>query len=177
MPLFGKNEDGSKKKFTDTKTWNWLENNAPEIGGTLLKTAGDLSGIELLVKAGELIDKDEKLSPQAKLEALKQRQLDIQEYQIEVQDRESARQREIEMAKTGKADWFMYVVGAVGLLAFILLVWAILFKEVPASNKEVFIHLIGIVEGVAMTIFAYYFGTSKSSNDKTKLISNKNQSP
>jgi hypothetical protein len=39
-------------------------------------------------------------------------------------------------------------------------VWAILALEIPEANKELFYHLIGIVEGVTLSIFGYYFGTS-----------------
>jgi hypothetical protein len=34
------------------------------------------------------------------------------------------------------------------------------FLDIPASNKEIFIHLIGIVEGVALSIFGFFFGSS-----------------
>jgi hypothetical protein len=33
-----------------------------------------------------------------------------------------------------------------------------------------FIHLVGLVEGAVLTIIAYYYGTSKSSSDKTKML-------
>jgi hypothetical protein len=39
-------------------------------------------------------------------------------------------------------------------------VWAILSLDIPEPNKELFYHLIGIVEGVAVSIFGYYFGNS-----------------
>ena len=31
--------------------------------------------------------------------------------------------------------------------SFLVVVWALVFREIPDNNKELFIHLIGIVEG------------------------------
>jgi len=83
-----------------------------------------------------------------------------------VSDRDSARKREIEVTKTGKFDFLFNLTGLVGLGAFMVIVWAILALEIPEANKELFYHLIGIVEGVVLSIFGYYFGTSMKDNDK-----------
>ena len=94
-------------------------------------------------------------------------------YESEIKDRDSARNREIEMAKTGKSDFMMYVAGFVGLGTFLLLVVAVIFGKswgLDINANPLFVHLMGMVEGVAITIFMYYFGSSKSSSDKTKLL-------
>jgi len=52
----------------------------------------------------------------------------------------------------------------VGLLAFLFLVTTIVFREVPEHNETIFTHLIGIVEGVALMIFSFYFGGIKKSD-------------
>ncbi len=38
------------------------------------------------------------------------------------------------------------------------IVYSIVFLTVPENNKELFIHLIGICEGIVISIFTYYFG-------------------
>jgi hypothetical protein len=81
-------------------------------------------------------------------------------YQLEVEDRDSARKREVEIAKTGRIDWMFNLTGVVGLGAFAVIIWAIIGLEIPEGNKELFYHMIGIIEGVALSIFGYYFGTS-----------------
>ena len=43
---------------------------------------------------------------------------------------------------------------------------ATIVSVVPESNKEIFIHMIGIVEGVALSIFGYYFGSAVKKDDK-----------
>lgn len=94
-------------------------------------------------------------------------------YALEVEDRKSARNREVEKAKTGQIDWLMYATGLTGLGSFIMIIYAVIFIPSVMDN-ELFIHLMGMVEGVAISnLFAYYFGTSKSSADKNELLKGK----
>lgn len=161
-----------KKSFWEGKFWQWTKKNAPDVASTILSTAGDLTGVELLNRAGELIG-GSSLPAEKKVEALELKQIELEMYRLEVADRASAREREVGMARAGKRDYFMYIVGGVGLLAFMLMVYAIIFMTIPDANKEIFINLLGIVQGVAMTIFAYYFGTSKSSREKQNILEEK----
>ena len=100
------------------------------------------------------------MSANDKVEALEMLKVEISMFELEVQDRDSARKREIEMAKTGKTDWLMYLTGLTGLAVFGVLVYSILFREIPES--ALLHQLIGMIEGVALGIFAYYFGASKN---------------
>lgn len=147
-----------KKKFKDTKVGQFLKTKAPNI----LDKIGDLlpdSGVLGVVK--NLIDKSPELSPADK--ALAQQQLK-EMYELEVKDRESARLREIEVAKTGKFDFLFNLTGLIGLGVFIFIVYAIVYLKIPKENKEIFIHLIGISEGVVLSIFGYYFGSAVKKN-------------
>jgi nitrate/nitrite transporter NarK len=45
---------------------------------------------------------------------------------------------------------------------------ALIYREIPEANKEILIHLLGIVEGAVMTIVGYEFGNSKNSQNKTE---------
>ena len=110
-----------------------------------------------------LIDTDEELTTEEKAEAHKAL---IEAYEAEVADRDSARSREVEMAKAGKSDWLFNITGLVGLGSFGVIIWAILYLDIPETNKELFYHLIGIVEGVSLSIFGYYFGTSMKDDKK-----------
>ena len=145
------------KKFKDTKLGNFLGKTAPHI----LDIAGDLlpdAGVLGIVK--NLVEKDEKISPEDKKEALAQTK---EMYELEVKDRDSARRREVNLRKFG-TDWMFNATGIVGLSAFAFLVYTVVTTEVPESNKEIFIHLLGIVEGVALSIFGYYFGSAIKEN-------------
>ena len=147
-----------KKKFKDTKVGKLLGNIAPNILGV----AGDLlpdAGVLGMVK--NLIDKDEKIAPEDKAIIHDQ----IKElYELEVADRDSARKREVEIAKTGKTDYMHITTGLIGLGCFCFMIYAIVYLQIPESNKEVWINLIGIVQGIVLSIFGFYYGSAVKGN-------------
>lgn len=65
---------------------------------------------------------------------------------------------------------FKYVVGGTILLAFLIIILTLALRVIPESNKDIFIHTIGIVEGAVITMIGYYFGTSTSSKQKDETI-------
>ena len=141
------------KKIKDTKIGKFLAEKAPDVldvAGSLLPDAGLLGVVK------NLIDKDPNLSQEDKQQIHEQL---VEFYKLEVQDRDSARQREVEMVKAGSEDWMMNFTGVVGLGGFVLLLIAIVFIQVPEHNKELMIHTTGIVEGIVLSIVGYYFGS------------------
>lgn len=141
------------KKFKDTKLGKFIKTKAPKV----LEVAGDLLPDEgLLGVVKNLIDNEPDLSPEEK-QQIHERLVDF--YKLEVEDRNSARQREIEMVKAGSGDWMMNATGVIGLGSFLLLLIAIVFMDVPENNKELMIHTTGIVEGIVLSIVGYYFGS------------------
>ena len=104
-----------------------------------------------------LIDSDDTLSPEEKKEAHNHLKT---LYEIEVRDRESARDREARIKEAGAKDPMMFITGLVGLLAFMFVIYAVVYIPKMAEN-DLFIHLMGMIEGVVVgNIFAYYYGTS-----------------
>ena len=143
-----------KKKFKDTKLGGLLSKVAPKI----LNVAGDfLPDAGVLSMVSKMIDADPNISPEDK-KMLQNHQKEL--YKIEVADRDSARNREIEVAKTGKKDFMMTLTGIVGLLSFAFIIYAVVYVPTVTDN-DLFVHLMGMVEGVVISnIFAYYYGTS-----------------
>jgi hypothetical protein len=144
----------AKKKFKDTKVGKFLKEKAPsilELAGELLPDAGVLG----IVK--DLVAKDPNISPEDKSII----QNHIQEmYALEVADRDSARKREVEVKKAGKQDWMMLITGIVGLASFVFTIYAVVYVD-DIKENDLFIHLMGMIEGVVIgNIFAYYYGTS-----------------
>jgi hypothetical protein len=138
-----------KKPFKETK-----------VGKVLSKLTGILPKEGVLGIVKNLLDSDDTLTPEEKKQALEQA---LEAYKIEVSDRDSARKREVELRKYG-TDWMFNLTGIIGLLAFAFLVYTVVTTKVPDTNKEIFIHMIGIVEGVALSIFGYFFGSAKKDN-------------
>ena len=91
---------------------------------------------------------------------IQKKNIELDYYRIESQDRDSARNREIEISKTGKTDFMMLSTGSTGLLSFIFMIYAVVYIPSVLEN-DLFLHMLGMVEGVVISnIFAYYYGTS-----------------
>lgn len=147
------------KKFKDTKIGVFLKEKAPavlDIVGDILPDKGALG----IVK--NLIDKEPDLSSEEKAQLHNQL---VEFYKLEVEDRNSARKREVEMVKAGSDDWMMNLTGVIGLGSFAFLVLSIVFITVPESNAELLIHTTGIVEGIVLSIVGYYFGSISKKNN------------
>jgi len=132
-----------KKKIKDTAIGKFLKDKAPkvlDVVGDILPSSGTLGIIK------NVISKEPDLTPEEK-EALHQQVVEL--YKLEVDDRDSAREREVELAKANRFDFMFNLTGLVGLSCF-------------DHNKEIWIHLIGVTEGIVVSIFGYFYGSSAS---------------
>jgi hypothetical protein len=142
----------SKKPFKDTAVGKFLLEKVPGLVADVLPDKGVLG----IVK--NLIDSDSSLTQYDKDMLLKEL------YQLEVEDRDSARKREVEKAKTGGFDFMFNLTGLIGLAAFAFIIYAIVYLSIPEGNKEVWIHTIGIIEGITLSIFGYFYGSAVKQN-------------
>lgn len=145
----------SKKPFKETKVGKFITDKLPGFVGEILPDKGVLG----IVK--NLIDNDPELSPEDKT-AMHQEVVDL--YRLEVEDRDSARKREVEKAKAGGLDFMFNLTGLIGLLSFAFIIYAIVYLQIPENNKEVWIHTIGIIEGIVLSIFGYFYGSAVKQN-------------
>jgi sulfite reductase beta subunit-like hemoprotein len=161
--------EDKKKPFKETKVGKFLTDKAPKVldaVGNLLPDQGVIGIVKRIIS-----NQADLLSPEDKAEALTLiREYEIEVFGMEIQDRASARTREVEMAKTGRTDHLMYVSGYVALIAFLVMVYAVIWHGESMKGNPLFHQLMGIIEGVALTVFMYYFGSSKGSADKTRLM-------
>jgi len=145
----------SKKKFNETKVGKFILKKLPGFVSGALPENGVLGVVK------NLIDNDPAITPEEKAQMHEEL---VQLYELEVADRDSARRREVEKAKTGGFDLMFNLTGIVGLAAFCFIIYAIVYLQIPESNKEVWIHLIGISEGIVLSIFGYFFGSAVRKN-------------
>ena len=145
----------SKKKFNETKVGKFILEKLPGFVSGALPENGVLGVVK------NLIDNDPVITPEEKAQMHEEL---VQLYELEVADRDSARKREVEKAKTGGFDLMFNLTGIVGLSAFCFIIYAIVYLQIPESNKEVWIHLIGISEGIVLSIFGYFFGSAVRKN-------------
>jgi len=145
-----------KKPFKETKVGQFLLKKIPGLIGSVLPDNGVLGVLKNVIDADDTITPEERESLHNELKEL---------YELEIADRDSARKREVDKAKTGQFDFMFNLTGVVGLLAFAFIIYAIVYLEVPENNKEVWIHLIGICEGIVLSIFGYFFGSAVRKKD------------
>lgn len=69
-----------------------------------------------------------------------------------------------------RVDIMKTVTGIIILFIFSYLVWAIVKRELPEANREIVIHVLGIIEGAVMAIVTYYYGSSKGSQHKQEIL-------
>lgn len=83
----------------------------------------------------------------------------------------------IEVAKSIilKADPMKTVTGLVMLCVFSFLVNQLVTHELPEANREIVIHILGIIEGAVMAIVTYYYGSSKGSQEKSEQLKKQNE--
>ena len=145
-----------KKKFKETALGKFVISKVPDA----LELVGDLlpdQGVMGVVK--RLVDKtpDVQIAPEDKA-AIHDKITEL--YALETADRDSARRREASIKKAGGFDIMFNLTGIVGLAIFTFMVYAITSMEIPHENKEIWIHLIGITEGIVLSIFGYFFGSA-----------------
>jgi len=109
----------------------------------------------------------------ANLEKLKEIELEM--YKIDAQDRNSARNREIEMAKSDVHFITKNITSilAIGVLTGSLIIATLVFfVDFPDSQENILIFVLGSLFSIATQVVSYYFGSSQGSKDKSEAIRN-----
>ena len=145
----------AKKVFKETVVGKFITSKLPGFVGDILPDKGVLGIIKNLIDADPEMSAEDKLLMQSQLKDL---------YELEVADRDSARKREVEKARAGGFDFMFNLTGIIGLASFVFIIYAIVYLSIPESNKEVWIHTIGIIEGIVLSIFGYFFGSAVKQN-------------
>jgi len=95
----------------------------------------------------------------------------LQRDQAELVDTQNARTREIEMAKaTGKRDINLYVLAWIIIGGFFGLMVVLIFKTLPDDSSGVIFMLFGALAAGFGQVMQYFFGTNRSSGQKTALL-------
>ena len=76
-----------------------------------------------------------------------------------------------------RVDWMRGVLAIALLLSFQVALGALFKVEVPQSNRDMVIYMLGQLSGMVTTALAFYFATSKSSSDKNAVIANMADGP
>ncbi len=104
------------------------------------------------------------------------REREFQEFKTRLLDVQSARQREVEIVKTmGRRDMLQFWLAWFGWAAPVGMVIYLLVRGLPQGMSPEAAAMIGtfigIIIGEYKTIYQYFFGSSKSSEIKTEMLS------
>jgi hypothetical protein len=139
------------------------------------------AGAKIVDSIGDAFDKnftnkEEKIKMQAEIQKIvnqhmqEMTRLTNEQFKAEVEDRTSARNREVEFVKaTGHIDWMQVFVGAICMISFAILLIYLLKFEVPVKNEHILINAVGILEGLVLSVASYYFGSSAGSRLKDQI--------
>lgn len=151
------------------------------VGGTVAEMITNVLGLDEGATEDEILKKIE-ADPEALLKLkqlqankeLELKRLSISEDQMYLLDTQDARKSQVEREKaTGKPDYNLYILAWVNVIGFFLIVGILIFAKIDANADNVLYMLLGVLATCYAKIVSYFFGSSKSSSDKTKLLINK----
>jgi hypothetical protein len=140
---------------------------AGPLGGMAVKAIADKMGVADTVEA---VTQALQADPES---AAKLAEIDLAQFKAESADRDSARDREVGLAAAGGSKFAQLVMPilAVGTVALTyMFVGILLFKIVPTEQQQLIIFALGFMTASAQQVLSYYFGSSKSSQDKTVAL-------
>jgi hypothetical protein len=168
----------NKKKFKDTALGVFLKNKAPKLlhqVGDFLPDKGVLGIVKHVIESRPDIKQEfdsMSATDKAAFEKLQQ-DFELEVMKIEQHDRENARELQMIYARSGRIDWMFVAVGSVILLSYIMLVIAIVWFPKHINANPLFQQLMGMVLSLTGILAAFYYGTTKTSKEKTKILEQK----
>ena len=154
-----------KKPFFKTKVGGILKGVAGIVAPSIVNALESVSSVPEALK----VISDSDISEETKVTL---RELTLKEYEIEVMDRTSAREREVKVLEAGGNNMLMNVLGWGCTLAFLAVACTGLgLIEIPSDiNRDYLMFASGAIVSAFMTVLAYYFGSSAGSKQKTDLM-------
>ena len=154
------------KPFKEWGIVKFLSKKLPSAVGDVADVALGSSPVGTLIKT--ILGKDE-LSAEDKEIALAKLADDLQREKLAVQDRESAREREIKLTKLkGLGVYVQNISAIIVVLAFILTLAGVIFYEIPDGNGDIIYYVIGGLMSTISMIFSYWYGSSAKDDNQDR---------
>jgi heme O synthase-like polyprenyltransferase len=67
-------------------------------------------------------------------------------------------------------EGYMYLLGAIIVMGFFLLLYLLVYQQIPVENKDILNIVVGALIGSFTTVVGYFYGSSKSSADKNEML-------
>jgi hypothetical protein len=140
---------------------------AGPLGGMAVRAIAEKLGVEDTVEA---VTQAVQADPEA---AQKLAEIDLKQFELEVKDRDGARAMQIVALQ--QDDWFaknfIYVFTSVWSIFAMAYFTFVTFGTVPEGGVRMADTILGVLIGTVLTgFFNFFFGSSKSSKDKTEAL-------
>ena len=120
----------------------------------------------------EAVIKLKELEIQASKVEIEVMRVDLEETKAHLADVSNARQRQIDHeARTGNTDYNLYILAWTIIAGFFGLIGAMIFVALPEGSNDIIYMLFGTLSAGFGSVMQYFFGSSKGSSDKTKIMS------
>lgn len=153
-----------------------LKSAAPALATAVLGPAGP-AAVSLIAKTLGVEDSVESVTKAIQADpnlALKLKEIDLKELEVHAKDRDSARIREVELAKSEHAPYINKIVTPVLALGVMVLSFSLfatlIFVDVKPEAKDILIYILGVLSAAVMQVLTYYFGSSQGSKEKDEKI-------
>ena len=141
---------------------------AGPMGGMAVKAIASKLGVEETVEA---VTQAIQADPQA---AQKLAEIDLEQFKLEIQDRDSARKAHAEIATSANAHILekltmpLLALGTVGLS--FTLIGVLIFSNIPDDQENIIIFALGFITSAATQVLSFYFGSSQGSKEKSTQL-------
>jgi len=153
---------------------------AGSVGGTVAEMITGVLGLDDSADEDEIIKKIE-ADPEALLKLkelqinkeLELKRLSISEDQMYLIDTQDARKAQIQrQEQTGKPDYNLYILAWMNVLGFFVVIGILMYATLPTGTDKILYMLLGVLASTFSKVNQYFFGSSKGSSEKTKLLYN-----
>jgi hypothetical protein len=146
-----------------------ISNGLPKIADAVLEKGVDY----VEQKLGVTLKPEDEMKPED-VKDLRERAMQHAEFMAEIDAKDRARDREVQISTNDKAPLINKIVTPVLALGVVTLAFALfgvlLFIEVKPEAKDILIYVMGVLSAAVTQILSYYFGSSQGSKDKSDLL-------
>ncbi len=173
-------------KIRGSKFAEFMRDKVKPVVGDVMQVVGDITGVESIERVGELLNKRKEQNDEVKALAAEFEmkrvewememqkiiiQNDLEQLKLEVSDRQSARDMRSKMGGKDPLMWAcaFYVMACAGIL-----IWVGLFRVLTQEQSVIHARMEGFFFGTGLAaLFQFMWGTTRGSQRKTELLSEK----
>lgn len=142
---------------------------AGDVAESILSLGGVITGATDPEEIARRLEEDTAKAHEFRMKAA---ELDVELEKAYLEDRQDARDMRLKLAELGKTDWMMYIVGLIVVAGLVSVVLAIFFTPNLTDSQVNLLNVLGggLLAGF-MSVVSYFFGSSRGSAEKTRLMS------